>query len=164
MKAIKENRKTSTHDFGSPYKLALIALAVFALVMLPYKVDLNKGLLKATVLLADESGGDSDHDSDSSHDSSSGHDIDSDHDSDSDNDGDYNSGYDDDHDADRDGEDSHDHDSDNQNSSHDGSIERDSSAEHSDELLEVGGMQGLSEVSPEDEASLVGNWGKSSTK
>jgi len=162
MKAIKKNSKTSTPEFGGLCKLALIALAVFALVMLPYRVDLNKGSLKATVLLADDSGSDSDHDSDSGHDSDSDHDGDSDHDSDIDHDSDGD--HDDDHDGDHDSEDSDDLESEDQNSSHDESIDRDSTAEHSDELLEVGGMQGLTEVSSEDEASLVGNWGKASTE
>jgi len=31
-------------------------------------------------------------------------------------------------------------------------------------MSDVSGMQDLSEVSQEDEASLVGNWGESSTK
>ncbi len=52
MKAIEKETKATTRDFGGLCKLIFIALAVFALVMLPYKVDLNDGSLKATVLLA----------------------------------------------------------------------------------------------------------------
>ena len=65
MKVIEKETKTTTRDFGGLCKLTFIALAVFALVMLPYRVDLNKGSLKAIVLLADDSGSDGDHDSDS---------------------------------------------------------------------------------------------------
>jgi len=165
MKAIEKKTNTTIHDFRGICKLAFIALAVFALVIIPYKVDLNKGSLKATVLLADDSGGDSHGDSDGGSDSDGGHDSigGNDSDSDHDSDGDHDS-YESDQDSDDGEHDGDEHDSDDQKSSHDDSIGSDSSSGSSDELLDVGGMQGLKEIPSEDEASLVGNWGKSSNR
>jgi len=170
MKVIEKETKTTTRDFGGLCKLTFIALAVFALVMLPYKVDLNNGSLKTTVLLADDDSGDGGHDSEGSQDSDSdsdhnGYDSGGSHESDSGHDS-YESGDDGDdgeHDSDVDENDGDDHESDDQKSSHDGSIGSESASGSSDELLDVGGVQGLKEISSEDEASLVGNWGKSST-
>lgn len=61
MKALKKDL-TLTLILARLSRLAVIVLAVFALVFLPYRLDLNQGSLKSSVLLADDGDGDGDGD------------------------------------------------------------------------------------------------------
>lgn len=151
-------------------KVFFIILAVFALVALPYRFDHQKGSYVSSVVFAEEGGGDSgDHDGagdsdgdhDADHDSDgSGQDIGEDHD-----DGDS-------HDVGEDQDDGEDHDDVDENeASHEADHDGDTNAGEHDDLNQsqkgtnsIGGIQGLTPVSPQEEASLVGNWGDSSNK
>jgi len=179
MKAIKKKDKTTGQVLAGFSRLAVIVLAVFALVILPYRMDFHKGWLKSTVLLADdgggdgggEGGGDGDGDGDGGGDGDGdggddgGDDGDSGDDGDDGDDGD--SGDDgDDGDHGDNGEHGDDSSGDDHGSSDDSgsSSDRGSSDHSGTDLSDVSGMQGLSPVSSEDEASLVGNWGEPSPK
>ena len=161
--------------------LALIGLMVLALVALPHslKVNAKSSWIDSSLALADDDGGDKGGDSggddgDSGGDDSDGDDSDSDGDDgdDGDDGGDGDDGDDDDgednDDSDDDSDDAagHDGDDDHEGSGHtgddsssSGSADDDSPNDGQRRLVGVGGVQGLSPVSSDDEEDLVGNWG-----
>ena len=64
MNSMMKKNQTSKSIFDRFWKLALIVLTMFALILAPYKIDFQKGTIDHAVLLADDDGGDGDDDDD----------------------------------------------------------------------------------------------------
>jgi hypothetical protein len=166
----QEKKKRFDRFWPMAGKLFFIILAVSALVALPYRFNHQKGSYVSSVVLAEDGGGEGG-DHDGAGDSNGGHDGDQDtngsgHDigDDQEEGGSHDIGEDQDESEDHDIGEDHQESNETEHAGDTQAGQRDDSNEQDKGANGINSINGLTPVSPQEEAGLVGNWGDSANK